>query len=191
MTLQSMSQSRGNLSRAPPWKGKFFPLPCSSYAASPTIGEELRATCSLNSIFGRRHHLRVRLLANLELISSPLHAKLARLLAVDEQNEVREAITPNLAKIRSSLLNLGRTMARAHKLSGSRTTLSTAIGLSSARSSPGPRTLGRGAEDPRSYLPQALVNLAGEDGRRAYRLWIHDGGRQERRPHWPRISRVA
>ena len=70
----------------------------------------------LHSIFGRRHHLRVRLLANLELISAPLHAKLARLLAVDEQNEVREAITPILAKLRGSLSNLSRIMARAHKL---------------------------------------------------------------------------
>ena len=54
--------------------------------------------------------------ANLELISSPLHAKLARLLAVDGQNEIREAITPILAKLRGSLSNLSRIMARAHKL---------------------------------------------------------------------------
>ena len=54
--------------------------------------------------------------ANPELTSSPLHPKLARLLAADDQNEVREAITPILVRLRSSLSNLGRTMARAHKL---------------------------------------------------------------------------
>ena len=53
---------------------------------------------------------------NAELSTTPLHSKITKMLSLDEQTEVREAIAPCLFRLRTTLSDLGIVMSRAHKL---------------------------------------------------------------------------